>query len=46
MQDKHNTTPQETQQAVMTKRLERKGRVAVEKTSEYLERLGYVKTFV
>jgi len=39
MQGEHNTTPEQTQQAVMSKRLERKGRVAIEKTGELLERL-------
>ena len=39
MQNTHNTTPEQTQQAVMTKRLEGKTRKAIEKTSEHLERL-------
>ena len=39
MQNTHNTTPEQTQQAVMTKRLERKTRKAIEKTGESLERL-------
>ena len=39
MQGEYNTTPEQTQQAVMSKRLERKTRKAIEKTGESLERL-------